>query len=307
MPHKMKSLDEGDDEEEDADDTLRGAPTEGTDWQDPLYQQAYAEVMGERYRRVLEETAKEPHPISGNTTPYRPELARRRRFCSVVSIVLVTVSATSYLLSYFTVAACTGALAIFASLGLGAFLLGEVLFGSGRDKQSEYLGTDGPFRVYSFKPFIDSPVQLFALVGNVVASIVLGYAEVYASLAALSWVVFSSKDLDFVSSTYFSLVTFATVGYGDFYPKSQLAKLLVCSEIVIALFVIAVLLATSTSWVLSLREELASERKTRIAMRMQRVEAAMKTEGIGLYQDNEQLHKDIQARIVEIKRAQPSK
>lgn len=297
MNRKMKSSNDG---EDDFVDTLGEDLPEGMDRLDPLFQQAYKEVMKERINRVQEEVARKPRWISGHSHPYRPEIARRRRMFSRISIAFVIGSFVSYSFSCFVIAAFAGALAIVASLGLAAFLLGEVLFGCGEDRQSEYLGTNGPSREYSFRPFIDSPALLFALVGNVIASVVLGYAEVYGSLAAEHWIVFS-KTLDPISSLYFSLVTFATVGYGDFYPDSPLAKLLVCTEIIIALFILAVVLATSTSWVLSRREELASERKAKNASEMQRVEAALKNAGVGLYQDKSQLLMDVLARMDKLK------
>ena len=38
-----------------------------------------------------------------------------------------------------------------------------------------------------------------------------------------------------VSAIYFSIVTFATVGYGDIYPTSDGTKLVVCVELIFAM------------------------------------------------------------------------
>lgn len=44
----------------------------------------------------------------------------------------------------------------------------------------------------------------------------------------------------FLSFLYFSVITFATVGYGDIYPLSLLAKMLVCIQIITTFLVIGV-------------------------------------------------------------------
>jgi hypothetical protein len=294
-----------DHEEEDFEDTFDENLPEGLDRKDPIYRKAYTDVLRERLHRVDEEVAKKPLRISGQSAPYRPELTRSRRWLSKFSIVFIIVSALLYLASFWVVAACAGVLGILSALGLAASLLAEVLFGSGLDEQSQYIGTDGPFREYSFRPSIRNPTLLFALLGNVIASVVLGYAEVYAAFARERLLTFS-KPLDFISSAYFSLVTFATVGYGDFYPENSSAKLLVCSEVIVALFILAIVLATSTSWMLSRSEQIASERRSTNAREMQRVENVMKGASIGLYQNDEQLFKAIRTRMDELKRAHES-
>lgn len=292
-------------EEDDSADMLGTDLPPGLSREDPLFRQAYADVMIARIRRVHKEAFQEPTWVSGQQRPHRPEIARLRRRLSQISLPLVVISAVLYWLSKFIVAAFAGALAICSSVALAAFLLGEVLYGSGIDKEAQFVSPRGPHREYSFRPFIDSPLLLFGLIGIVIVGVVLGYSELFASLFAAHKITFS-KTLDPASSIYFSLVTFATVGYGDFYPNSTGAKLLVCSEIIIALFVLAVVLATSTSWMLSRRAELTEERKSAMEERMQRVEGALKNAGVGLYQDKEQLLADVIARMQELKLRQQS-
>lgn len=286
--------------EEDFSDTLSELP-DNVDRRDPLFQQAYKEVMQGRIERLQRSVSTRPKALSGQKRPYRPELPRLRRIFSKLSLALVFISAVLYSASYFGSAALISVLAIAAAVILSAYLLGEVLFGSGTDIHTQYMGPAGPSREYSFKPSIGGPVPLFALIGNVIGGIVLGYAEVYLSLASKHLIGFS-KNLDIVSAIYFSLVTFATVGYGDFYPDSLLAKLLVCSEIIVALFILAVVLSTSTSWLLSRREELSAERKTRNASEMQNVERLIKEAGVGLYQDDAEILKEVLARMEELRR-----
>lgn len=58
-----------------------------------------------------------------------------------------------------------------------------------------------------------------------------GFAVVYALITRDAG-AFSTKRMDLVTSMYFSVVTAATVGYGDIVPKSPLAKTVVMIEIV---------------------------------------------------------------------------
>jgi hypothetical protein len=78
----------------------------------------------------------------------------------------------------------------------------------------------------------------------------LQLAVVYSMLYALMPKCFDPPLDRFVSVIYFSVVTIATVGFGDFRPKSDalLAQSLVVSEIVLGLFVLAVLVAVAASW-----------------------------------------------------------
>ncbi|MBK7649438.1 MAG: two pore domain potassium channel family protein [Flammeovirgaceae bacterium] len=47
---------------------------------------------------------------------------------------------------------------------------------------------------------------------------------------------------DWFDSLYFSIVTFATVGYGDISPVTQLARMVVASEIFISLGTLVMLI-----------------------------------------------------------------
>ena len=148
---------------------------------------------------------------------------------------------------------------IFGALAMAACLLGEVLNGSGWDIESEYKGPAGLFREYSFQPSIESPALMFALLATIFSGIILGCAALYLWLSRTT-PKSSSNLLDGVSAVYFSLVTFATVGYGDFYPANRVSRLIVSSEILISLFVLTIVLATAVSWIQSRRQDLLDAR-----------------------------------------------
>ena len=67
------------------------------------------------------------------------------------------------------------------------------------------------------------------------------YAAAYVTLSTISADSFS-QPLDRTAGLYFSIVTFGTVGYGDISPVSDLARLLVSSQILGDLVFIALVL-----------------------------------------------------------------
>lgn len=71
--------------------------------------------------------------------------------------------------------------------------------------------------------------------------LVLNYAIIYYFALRLGWASFSVVFEDISHAIYFSGVTIATVGYGDQYPTSTLARYIVMGEVVsgILLFVVS--------------------------------------------------------------------
>jgi len=62
----------------------------------------------------------------------------------------------------------------------------------------------------------------------------LGFANVYFFLS--TWKPSSfNKPFDAVSAVYFSIVTFATVGYGDFYPTEWYSQIVIAIEILFSM------------------------------------------------------------------------
>lgn len=80
-------------------------------------------------------------------------------------------------------------------------------------------------------------------------SITVGFSSIYLDLIRQNPYHFSGI-IDGISALYFSVNTFATVGFGDIYPVSPIAKLLVTSEIFIALVVLPLTVGTSIAWII---------------------------------------------------------
>ncbi|MGE5389467.1 MAG: ion channel [Deltaproteobacteria bacterium] len=81
------------------------------------------------------------------------------------------------------------------------------------------------------------------------SSITVGFSAIYMELVRLDPHSFVGMH-DGVSSLYFSLVTFATVGYGDIYPLSMVAKLLVMTEVMASMILLPLVIAITIAYII---------------------------------------------------------
>lgn len=82
---------------------------------------------------------------------------------------------------------------------------------------------------------------------NLLLGLVVGFASLYYNISQINPDNFNTK-ISFINSIYFSIITFATVGYGDIYPKTELAKSLVSVEILCSIFTLVFLASAFISW-----------------------------------------------------------
>lgn len=81
-------------------------------------------------------------------------------------------------------------------------------------------------------------------------SLLCAFALAYMECSSVDEHAFNiGKPLSVISAIYFTIVTFATVGYGDIYPTSDLTKLLVSGEILTAVFYAAFVLSVAAGFV----------------------------------------------------------
>jgi hypothetical protein len=271
-------------------------PNDQLDTADPLYRLAYQMVIAEKVEEARRSLPAKPKYISGQRRPHRARIPRFRQIAAQSCVVSAAISAILFLTAWSAYAYVFAALAVLTAVLLGACLLGEVLYGAGWDVEGEYIGQDGPYRVYSFQPSIQGPIRLFALLGLSIGGIVVGFAEIYLNLSLEHTSAFS-KPLDGVLALYFSVVTFATVGYGDIYPNDRWGRLLVSGEVVLAMFAITVVLATSTSWVLSQRQQLSANRAVERERETQYRERVIKNAGLGLYENKKEISEAVRAKM----------
>jgi hypothetical protein len=99
--------------------------------------------------------------------------------------------------------------------------------------------------------FFTPPMVLIGWISSF-TSIMAGYASIYLDLVRQDPYHFLGI-ADGMSAAYFSVVTFATVGFGDIYPVSVTAKLLVMSEIGAAVVLLPITIGTSIAQVITRR------------------------------------------------------
>lgn len=250
--------------------------------EDPVYQAIRREVMLERLGPIIDTLRQKPKKMTEQRRPYRLKTAFFRQRMTVVCagscIATVLVSGLGWLRTGYSI----GAVSAVAAVALAICLLREVLIGAGWDVEAEWSGPQGPFRTYQFAPSINVPFRLFATLALIVSGVLIGFAGIYFNGSRLSTAAFG-KALDWISALYFSIVTFATIGYGDIAPQNGCEKLVVSAEILIAFFIIAVVLTTAISWTLNQQQQLSTTRAAESERRMQHTEEMMKKHGLGVY------------------------
>jgi hypothetical protein len=276
--------------------------TDAPEFDDPIRQCAYEAVIREKVQKVKDLVERKPQAFSGSTIPYRAELIKRRRYASRSSLIALALVIILSFTPWSRFIWIPAVIVIVSALSMGVSLLGELLYGAGSEKQTQYKNAQGEFyRVYAFRPSIASPSNLLIVLVLIVCGVVFGYAGLYFSLAKLEVISFS-QPLSVISSLYFSSVTFATVGYGDIYPSENVGRLLVSSEIAVAFFVIAAVFAISISWILSQRQQVISARIEERDRQVQATERAMREVKLGLYQDDADMNACVNAKMEEFQK-----
>lgn len=97
------------------------------------------------------------------------------------------------------------------------------------------------------EPNIRTPIDLIATSLFSYALTLYGFAVTYLFLSHKNPEAFNPNEpLDFLSAIYFTIVTAATVGYGDIEPVSQAARLIVTLQIAISFLYLIFIFSTIT-------------------------------------------------------------
>lgn len=222
-------------------------------------------------------------PLSGQRRPERQGLSLARRVSVIVVVLSVCSASVGIALQSHYVAGTAAAIGLVGSVLAGVLLISELLLGAGWHIETQYVkGKADYFRKYSFQPSLNRSREVFSTLAAIVGGVVMSYGTLYFVLADAKAIAFS-RNLTFLSAVYFSLVTFATIGYGDIFPDDDFARVLVGTQIVTSLALMSVVFAVSVSWLLSRQQQLQKEREEQFATRTQLIEDAMKEAGMGLY------------------------
>lgn len=141
-------------------------------------------------------------------------------------------------------------LAIGGGLMLIILLVVELFQGAGVDQEIQRTQGSRIDKDYQFIPSLDRFLVVLGLLVLGLLSIILGFANLYTELVRQNPAHFIGLEPGFLA-IYFSLVTFSTVGYGDIYPVSVVARLTAVGEIFMAMFFSLVVISSTLSWVIA--------------------------------------------------------
>jgi Ion channel len=89
--------------------------------------------------------------------------------------------------------------------------------------------------------------QKISVVFTAYTSLSFIYSLIYTILNRLDNLSFNQENLNWLDAFYFSTITIATVGYGDIFPKSNIAKFFVISEVYFGIVILTIFLSIAIS------------------------------------------------------------
>lgn len=106
--------------------------------------------------------------------------------------------------------------------------------------------TNNKFSKISYIKILEEKSCTLSCYINLLIAFILSFASIYYNLYQIDKTNFICNNNHFgiIDSIYFSIVTLATVGYGDISPNSNIAKILVSIEILASIFMLIFLAST---------------------------------------------------------------
>lgn len=139
-------------------------------------------------------------------------------------------------------------LTILSGVILITLLVFEVFLGAGNDLEFKVQRGKKISSEYRFVPSLNRLPFVLMFLGLGFFTIIFGFASLYTELLRQDPNNFDGLTEGFLT-LYFSIVTFSTVGYGDVYPASFVARVAAICEIFIAMFFSLIALSTTLTWV----------------------------------------------------------
>lgn len=243
------------------------------------------------------ESIPEPKPISSLTRKIHGELIL---FRVRLLYIVFGISFYSFTNLFFTLpfGIIFSIITLIGGLSLVIILFLEVFKGAGSQIEIEYENNGLFSRSYKFIPSINkiSKLILFVVMGFI--HIIVGFSGIYLELSRMNKAFFNII-LDGVTSLYFSIVTFATVGFGDILPEQSLSRIIVSFEIMIAMILVSIVIATTISWVTINERERYEEYLKKREEDMKKREELIQIAKLGHYGDVSELVVEAKKRITE--------
>jgi hypothetical protein len=259
------------------------SPTPDQKWPEDITPEVLAEALVISYEKVRETGKLPPSPklLSQQIRSCGKRLVRGRTIAVGLALFFSVVSICN---CYCVVpsGAIWSVIGIIISLAIPVLLLQEFLIGAGSIIQSQFERGDALSREFSFEPSVKTFGGLALLIVVATLGIIVGFASLYCSIARYDAGAITGSSEGF-TAMYFSVVTFATVGFGDIYPTTLLSRTVIVTEILIAWALLALAFSTLISWVTWHIQRLHESRLAHEESEMQKREEAIKAAGVGLY------------------------
>jgi len=252
----------------------------------------FAHIVAERYVTADRELPAK-QKVSGLSIPLNKGLMKARRWCSVAASGAVVISILDLIwafpvpVSAITVACCELLLVL---------LLVETVTLTGEKQESEFRMGNEYSRELVFHPSIRSVTFLTAILLLGTLGMTLGFAGMHYWLYRQGTGNYSAR-LDVFSSVYYSIVTFATIGYGDILPMSSLARIVTTIQILLSWSSTALVLSVIIPWITTNHQQRIARLLSRQESRMNRTEQIMKKAGLGVYGDVDEITAEAKRRV----------
>ncbi|MDB5228628.1 MAG: hypothetical protein JWN78_2821 [Bacteroidota bacterium] len=235
--------------------------------------------------------------LSETRNSIKEEITKKRKYLYILNIVLITLSIFLQLIKiHWAVSFSLAVILVFAGIALSIMLFSEIISAAGTIHTKQFKIQTGYKRKFNYKYSISSIYKLMNILFISFLSIFLGYAFIFSSLSTYNSKYFSETLYGF-NSMYFSIVTFATVGYGDIVPKLGIARFIVSTEIITAFLFISIFLTTTISWVIGTEKSKVEAYLKKEEDKILRTEMIMKAAKLGEYGNMDDLVKEVQERI----------
>ncbi len=272
---------------------------------DPEVQEALKAIIREKAERMSRELLDVPEPVIGHSKKRFPRIQKARKSLFVTALLAAVVAAVFV--------ACAnhwsfvfGAISVLLGLAVFTIVFAEVTIGAGEEIETEYKRGDEYSRQFRFVPSITGVGALLRILGVGFMAVILGFAAFYAAFSRYAPESFSER-ISAVSAIYFSCVTFATVGYGDVAPRTDLTRAIVTVEILSSLLTISVLITVTISWVVGHLQRQHDEFISRRTEATLRREEIMRRVGIGVYGESREELLELAKKRVREKRESATK
>jgi hypothetical protein len=213
---------------------------------DPILGPVMRQIVQERFAGLFSRTKTPEESLGRLIVPVGSNYRTARNICVTVSMLLAVATIFCFGRAHWLVF-LVGCSAVTAGGSVWVALLFEISENAGQEVHRSYRTDTEWTTSRHFEPFISTLSGLMAVLCTGLIAVILGFGLCFWHIS-VSQSGFS-QPLSATSALYLSLVTFATVGFGDLTPLSDFARVMISLEIVASLFALAAVFSVTFSWI----------------------------------------------------------